>query len=333
MVTGGRGGWGGPALGSPPQTALGELFSYTIVRFIAGYVLLQWVARWVAHALYAPLYGLFDLGSLWLSGSGYVNVGYPRAPEALAAVVVPTLIYWLFVRLSERRPVTELGGGWRGLAEGGLGLLLGAGLFALIVAILAVADAYDVLGRQQWLVLQWSLPAAAVAFREELLYRGVVQRIAEERLGSWLALALAAAWFGFAHANNPNASLFDGLMIALFGGVLLGAAYLVTRRLWLAIGIHAAWNLVEGGVFGTRVSGYEIPGLLRALVHGPEWLTGGAFGPESSLVTLAVTTAASVVLLLVAWRRGHLLPMRLRHGPPPPAPEPMPPLPRRSRAV
>ena len=53
-------------------------------------------------------------------------------------------------------------------------------------------------------------------------------------------------------------------MIALFGGVLLGACFLATRRLWLAIGVHAAWNFVEGGVFGTPVSGYAIPGVLRS---------------------------------------------------------------------
>jgi len=99
-------------------------------------------------------------------------------------------------------------------------------------------------------------------------------------------------------------------MIALFGGVLLGACYLVTRRLWLAIGVHAAWNFVEGGVFGTRVSGFDIPGLLRSVTTGARWLTC-AVGPESSLVTLAVCTAASVTLLLIARRRGYLLLARL----------------------
>ena len=84
------------------------------------------------------------------------------------------------------------------------------------------------------------------------------------------------------------------------------------RRLWLAIGVHAAWNFVEGGVFGIPVSGYAIPGWLRSTLTGEEWLTGGAFGPEGSLVTLAVTSAASAALLVVAWRRGSLRPSRLR---------------------
>ncbi len=168
------------------------------------------------------------------------------------------------------------------------------------------------LGRDEWVVVQWSVPAAAVAFREELLYRGVIQRVSEERLGTWLALRSPPCGSAGSTRTIPAPSLFDGLMIALFGGVLLGACFVATRRLWLAVGVHAAWNFVEGGVFGTPVSGYAIPGVLRSSLSGPEWLTGGSFGPESSLVTLAVTSAASAALLVVAWRRGSLRPPRLR---------------------
>jgi membrane protease YdiL (CAAX protease family) len=302
----------GPA--RPPETALGEFFAFPVVRLAAGFVLLNWVARWVATWLSDLLYGAFDRVStlLYGPGHGYPDVGYPRLPEAVALIAVPLLLYWGFVRLSERRRVRELGGGWGGLVEGLGGLALGAGLFTVIVAILAVAGAYEIIGRDEWTVLQWSAPAAAVAFREELLFRGIVQRVSEERLGSWLALALASVWFGLQHADNPNAGLLEGLMIALFGGVLLGACYLATRRLWLAIGVHAAWNFVEGGVFGTPVSGYAIPGVLRSSLSGPEWLTGGAFGPESGVVTLAVCSAASAALLVVAWRRRTLRPQRLR---------------------
>jgi hypothetical protein len=112
--------------------------------------------------------------------------------------------------------------------------------------------------------------------------------------------------------DNPNAGLWEGLAIALFAGPLLGACYLVTRRLWLAIGAHALWNLAEGGIFGTTVSGFEVPGILVSRTTGAEWLTGGSFGPEASLVTLGVTLAAAAVLLAIAARRGYLRPPRLR---------------------
>jgi membrane protease YdiL (CAAX protease family) len=299
---------------SQPHNALEEFFASAFVRIVAGFILLDWVGRRLIAWLGDRLYAVFDRLSGWISGPGhhYADAGYPRLPEAVAMVVVPTLLYWGFVRLTERRRVSELRGGRRGALEGLAGLTLGAGLFAVIVGILALADAYGVIGRDHWAVLQWSAPVAAVAFREELLYRGLIQRVSEERLGTWLALAFASVWFGLEHADNPSAGFFDGVMIALFGGVLLGACFLATRRLWLAIGVHAAWNFVEGGVFGTPVSGYAIPGVLRSSLSGPEWLTGGPFGPESSLVTLAVCSAASAALCAVAWRRGSLRPPRLR---------------------
>ena len=301
----------GPA---PPRNAVEAILASAVVRIVTGFILLDWIARRLIAWLGDRLYWVFDHLTTWLAGPShrYVDVGYPRLPEAVAMIAVPTLLYWGFVRLTERRRVRELGGGRRGLLEGLAGLGLGAGLFALIVGILALAGAYVVVARDQWTVIQWSVPVAAVAFREELLYRGVIQRVSEERLGTWLALAFAAAWFGWQHADNPNAGLFDGLMIALFGGVLLGACFIATRRLWLAIGVHAAWNFIEGGVFGTPVSGYAIPGWLRSTLPGEGWLTGGSFGPEASLVTLAVCSAASAALLVWAWRRGSLRPPRLR---------------------
>ncbi len=127
-----------------------------------------------------------------------------------------------------------------------------------------MADAYGLVGRGEWVVVQWSAPAAAVAFREELLYRGVIQRVSEERLGTWLALRSPPCGSAGSTRTIRAPSLFDGVMIALFGGVLLGACFVATRRLWLAVGVHAAWNFVEGGVFGTPVSGYAIPGVLRS---------------------------------------------------------------------
>ena len=249
---------------------------------------------------------MFDRGSTLLYGpeQRYPDVGYPRLPEAVAMIVVPLVLYWGFVRLTERRRVRELGGGWRGALEGvdrprARGRALRASSsrssrWPTPTASSAATSGWWCSGRRR---------PAAVAFREELLYRGVIQRVSEERLGTWLALAFASVWFGWQHADNPGAGLFDGVMIALFGGVLLGACFVATRRLWLAIGVHAAWNFVEGGVFGTPVSGYAIPGVLRSSLSGPEWLTGGPFGPESSLVTLAVTSRGQRGAAR-AWRGG-----------------------------
>ena len=125
---------------SPARNALEEFFASAFVRVVTGFILLDWIARRLVAWLSDRLYVVADRLTVWLSGPGhhYVDAGYPRLPVAVALVVVPTLLYLGFVRLTERRRVSELGGGRRGALEGLAGLGLGAGLFALIVAVLAV---------------------------------------------------------------------------------------------------------------------------------------------------------------------------------------------------
>ncbi|MGE5228226.1 MAG: hypothetical protein ACM3MJ_00725 [Deltaproteobacteria bacterium] len=129
---------------APPRNALQEFFASAFIRIVAGFILLDWVARRLIGWLADWLYAVFDRVSTLVYGPGqrYLDAGYPRLPEAVAGIAVPLLLYWGFVRLTERRRVRELGGGWKGVLEGAGGLALGAGLFAAAVAILAVADAY-----------------------------------------------------------------------------------------------------------------------------------------------------------------------------------------------
>jgi hypothetical protein len=82
---------------------------------------------------------------------------------------------------------------------------------------------------------------------------------------------------------------------------------MLTRRLWLAIGIHAAWNFTQGWVFSAPVSGGEAPlGLLITRREGPDWLTGGDFGLEASVVAMIVATIAGVLMLRRAIQNGEL---------------------------
>ena len=88
---------------------------------------------------------------------------------------------------------------------------------------------------------------------------------------------------------------------------MLAAAYMLTRRLWLCIGIHIAWNFTEGGIFSVAVSGGNAQGLLQAKLTGADWLTGGAFGAEGSIVALAMCSAAGILLLFEAVRKGNVV--------------------------
>ena len=230
----------------------------------------------------------------------------------IATIAVVHVVYLAYVRYLEGRAATEFGatGAVRELA---VGAILGAAIFSAAIAVLFAAGGYRVAGMNPWtFALAPLLAAARAAYVEELIVRGILFRNLEDMLGSWLALAITAALFGLAHLANPNATLTGAVAIALEAGVLLGAAYMATHRLWLAIGIHFAWNFVQGGIFGVAVSGVASNGVLRGELHGPALLTGGAFGVEGSLVAVVVCLAAAAPLLAVARRRGNVVAPRWR---------------------
>jgi uncharacterized protein len=119
--------------------------------------------------------------------------------------------------------------------------------------------------------------------------------------------------FGLMHFPNPQATVLSSVAIALEAGVMLAAAYMVTRRVWLAIGIHVAWNFTQSGIFGVTTSGVDSTGYLEGHLHGPSLLSGGAFGPEASIVAVAVCLAAGLYLLRVADAKGRIVKASWRH--------------------
>lgn len=195
-------------------------------------------------------------------------------------------------------------------ALGGLfgGLLFGAILFSVVIAILTLAHYYSG-SFQSWNGL---LPALTFfllgALVEELMFRGVLFRLIERLTGTWIALALSALLFGAIHIANPHATLFSSLAIALEAGILLALAYVLTRSLWFAIGIHWGWNLFEGPIFGTQVSGGQFTAsVMHARMQGPAWLTGGSFGPEAGIVAIIVCLAAAIAVGALAIRKHQVL--------------------------
>ena len=230
-----------------------------------------------------------------------------RRAGALLLTAIVLGAYWAFVRIVERRAVTELSSS-HVVRELGGGLVLGALLFSTTIGILAALGAYQMTGNNGWLIMLASLPACVLAgVLEEVLIRGVVFRILEQWLGSWIALTISAVIFGALHLLNPGATLLNAAAISIEAGVLLAAAFMLTRRLWLCIGTHIAWNFTQGGIFSVAVSGGKSTGLLQSRMAGPDWLTGGTFGAEASVVALVVCAAAGVVLIVLAIRKGNVV--------------------------
>jgi uncharacterized protein len=231
----------------------------------------------------------------------------------LVTAVLAVLVYAWVVRRTEHRAPAEVA---RSGAVARLlrGALIGAGMFAAVIANIAFLGGYHVQGLGSVTGALGVLGfMAAAAVTEELLFRGVLFRIIEERIGTWIALLLTGVVFGAMHLANPDATLWGATAIAIEAGFMLAACFAATRNLWVPIGLHFGWNFALGGISGAAVSGNgESKGLLDATFSGSTLVTGGDFGPEGSLYTVAAGVALTVVFLWLAHRRGHIVPRRRR---------------------
>ncbi|GLY98579.1 CPBP family intramembrane glutamic endopeptidase [Actinoplanes sp. NBRC 103695] len=231
----------------------------------------------------------------------------------LVAAALALLVYAWIVRRTEKREVTELA---RSGAAGGLtrGVLIGLAMFGAVIAniwflgdfhvggIGSVSGAVGILGFM-----------AAAATTEELLFRGVLFRWIEKLTGTWIALLVSGVVFGGVHLLNPDATLWGATAIAIEAGFMLATCYAATRSLWVTIGLHFGWNFALGGIFSAVVSGNgDSKGLLDTTLTGPDLITGGSFGPEGSVYTVAAGVILTVVFLWLAARRGNIVAPRGR---------------------
>ena len=232
-------------------------------------------------------------------------------PGGVANVVLPILAvhftYCGMVRFLERRLPAEvsLSGAAR---ETGTGALIGTACLAVTVGLIALLGYYRVEATGAWAALATALGIAAFSgYIEEVIFRGVIFRLVEEGLGTWLALGITVVLFGLMHLGNPNATLYGAAAIGIEAGMLLGAAYVLTRRLWLAIGVHFGWNFMQAGVFGPNVSGMKVESLLESRLSGPDLLSGGALGVEGSVFAISVCLVTSLVVLHRAHRQDRFV--------------------------
>ncbi|MDF3980882.1 CPBP family intramembrane metalloprotease [Luteibacter sp. PPL201] len=281
-----------------------------IVRSVPGRLVIFFVS--------AALIGL-------VVGRVYAGLGLPHGDipfnevtpliEALRLLPI-VLAYVLLVRSIESRRLTELAPR-KAVPHLLLGLAGGLAAVSLVTGALGAMGAYVVDGVNH--DVHWLGPilvlGVGAGVGEEIVSRGVIFRLVEEGLGTWAALLVSAIVFGGGHLWNPNATAWSALAIALEAGLFFGLLFHVTRSLWVCMGAHAAWNVAQGPLYGIPVSGFDQHGLLASHLQGPVWLTGGAFGVEASVVTLALGSTLTAACLAVAVSRRSLVPpfWRRRH--------------------
>lgn len=258
------------------------------------WILLFIAAMFLSILGYALTISSYEVADLW----GHTCLTF-------VGVVLALALYALFVRLIEKHWPTDLSLR-RLIPHTLLGLLVGF-IFMILVVGTIVASGYATVtwngfsGEQQFDVLMMFL---AVAVGEEMICRGVIFRWIDERWNTWVALLGSALIFGWGHISNDNATWWSSLAIAIEAGLLLAAAYKWSGSLWVPIGIHWSWNYTQGNIFGLAVSGTNAgTTMLTTTVNGPDIITGGAFGPEASIIAVIIGTLYTIIFLSNRYHR------------------------------
>lgn len=305
-----------PRAPAPPRRGLAWLFVHPEERRLrAGFRVALTLGALVLLSLVAQL-----LTPLLQRGEGSAAaVRLTLGPLFVVGAVAAAAVVGVSRRLLDRRPLSTLGL----RASGGFALDLAFGTALGLALIFGVLTAEDALGWARYgeLPLTDGSPPrlvyalatvviyAAVAFYEELVFRAyLIPNVAHGLRGRWLsggaavaaATILTSAVFGLAHALNPHASPIATLNIVM-AGVMLATGYLLTGELALPIGLHLGWNLAQN-LFGMPVSGqrmFHFGALLSREVTGPDWITGGDFGPEAGVTGLVAMVLGAIAT--VGW--------------------------------
>lgn len=228
-----------------------------------------------------------------------INKDFRNLIKGIIASSIVILTYKLFYRKYENRKIGEFSG--KGILKNILlGILIGTTLQGLTILVIYFGGDFRIISVNSFssIITPFAI-AFSVAIFEETLLRGIIFRIVEEKLGSYISLLISAIIFGSVHLINPDSSVISSICIGIVG-FMFGASYIYSRSLWLPIAIHFSWNFVQSGIFGAITSGNEkTSSLFNTHISGAELITGGAFGPEGTLQAILFWLLISIIFMVL----------------------------------
>jgi len=232
---------------------------------------------------------------------------YLKYIEQILTVIIIMMTYRFYTAFIEKRKAYEISLK-SSITEFSIGVSTGAILVLFIVIPMMIFGYYKIDEFNSPIILVESfLFFVSGAFIQEFLVRIIVFKFTEEITGTWLAIFITAAIFGFAHISNPNADVYTSIRI-LVSDLLLAGAFIYTRRIWLVWGIHSGWNYFQDGIFGMPNSGIDFfPIWIQSNIIGPEWITGGSFGIEASYIPTIPTLILGIVLIKMAINKNQII--------------------------
>ena len=277
-----------------PKTTIGKIIQFSLTRiiivilFLLPVTILNQIVKSNVGQIFTPIF------------VNIVNYGLD-----FATLVLFIIVYGIYTKIVERREPYEFSFRELGM-EVGAGFMLSVCLVSLVVIIMYAMGYYKIIGVNPFINLTDVFFAQMmVAFMEELFFRLILFKLTEEFAGSGIALIVQGLLFGFAHAGNPNADLWTTLGLVLSCTFIFGGAFMLTRRIWLIMGIHWGWNFFQSGVFGMPNSGVLRPRWIIPEINGPYWITGGAWGIEVSFIAILLLFLIGIYVYIRAVKNGQ----------------------------
>lgn len=279
-----------------PETRIGKFIQFPITRIFVVIIFL------IPVTILAQLLGLELIKSL--DEPFYTII---KDLRAIIFFLLFLLAYRTYTKHIERRKPLEFSSK-KFLNEFGLGFLISLCVVCFMVCMMMILGYYRIESFNTPQLLSDKIFVLGMgSFVEELLFRVILFKLVEEYAGSWIGIIVQGVLFGLVHIVNENATLWTSLALVISVTILFGAAYMLTRRIWLIWGLHFSWNYFQEGVFGMPNSGYQKDGFIKPIIDGPEWITGGKWGIEASVIPIIILIVIGLLILKKAIERNQLV--------------------------
>ena len=227
---------------------------------------------------------------------------------AISDAAIALLSYVFLFRIYEKRQIKELSISMFG-KNAITGFALGMVLQSLFILVIYMAGGYSIVHVNP---VSFLLPSFATAFTAgvvaEVLIRGIFFRLTEEKFGTGITLIIAALIFAILHISSKGATFLSVFSTAMQAGILLSAAYVFSRSLWLPIFLHFSWDFAEPGIFGAINPGNTVSeSLITCKISGVAVLTGGQTGPQNSIQSLILCSMTALLFLWQAKKKDNFI--------------------------
>jgi len=236
--------------------------------------------------------------------------------RGFVVILASSIVVWIVRKYIDKKTFISLGLRLNSLAikDFFVGLVISGlmiGIIFIVFLILGFLEIREISWNSNGIsavfeILLWFFGIGlAVGWSEELAFRGYLLQNMKDGMGLFWAVLLSCILYGLLHMSNPNSTLLSGFLIAVFGFLRI-FGWLRTGQLWLSMGMHAGWDFFQGPILGFTVSGMNTESLINHTASGPNWITGGSFGPEAGILVLPVIILGLIFMYLWTAKRKNI---------------------------